>query len=71
MISSTDAVVPPDEKDFPETAEFGDIWRKITDGYGQSKWVAEQLVISSQKRGLPVFIYRLGAFCIFQDNVNQ
>jgi thioester reductase-like protein/FkbH-like protein len=30
-----------------------------TDGYGQSKWVAEKLVIAAGARGLPVSIYRL------------
>ncbi len=29
-------------------------------GYRQTKWVAEQLVIKAQKRGLPVNIYRVG-----------
>lgn len=27
---------------------------------GQSKWVAEQMIIRSSARGLPAFIYRLG-----------
>lgn len=31
-----------------------------TDGYAQSKWVAEKLVEIAQKRGIPVAIYRLG-----------
>jgi thioester reductase-like protein/FkbH-like protein len=30
-----------------------------TDGYGQSKWVAEKLVIAAGARGLPVSIYRV------------
>lgn len=33
---------------------------KLSDGYGQSKYVAEQLVTRSQQRGLPAIIYRLG-----------
>jgi thioester reductase-like protein len=30
-----------------------------TDGYGQSKWVAEKLVLNAGARGIPVSIYRL------------
>ncbi len=30
------------------------------DGYSQSKWVAEKLVLAARDRGLPVSIYRLG-----------
>ncbi|MDJ0676337.1 MAG: amino acid adenylation domain-containing protein [Calothrix sp. MO_167.B42] len=30
------------------------------DGYSQSKWVAEKLVMAARSRGLPVCIYRLG-----------
>ncbi len=31
-----------------------------TDGYAQSKWVAEQLVIAAHERGIPTCIYRPG-----------
>ncbi len=31
-----------------------------SDGYSQSKWVAEKLVMVARERGLPVCIYRLG-----------
>jgi amino acid adenylation domain-containing protein/thioester reductase-like protein len=31
-----------------------------TEGYAQSKWVAEKLVMTARDRGLPVCIYRLG-----------
>jgi amino acid adenylation domain-containing protein/thioester reductase-like protein len=34
--------------------------RDIKDGYSQSKWVAEQLVIAARSRGIPTSIYRLG-----------
>lgn len=33
---------------------------KLIDGYGQSKWVAEQLVYEAGRRGLPVRILRCG-----------
>ena len=39
--------------------EIGDVV-KLADGYGQTKWVAEQLVLEAQKRGLPIKIHRLG-----------
>ncbi|MEG4119048.1 amino acid adenylation domain-containing protein [Microcoleus sp. N9_B4] len=31
-----------------------------SDGYSQSKWAAEKLVMAARERGLPVSIYRLG-----------
>jgi NADP-dependent 3-hydroxy acid dehydrogenase YdfG len=33
---------------------------KLLDGYGQTKWVAEQLVLEAGQRGLPVKIHRAG-----------
>lgn len=33
---------------------------KIPDGYGQTKWVAEQLVLEAGRKGLPVRILRAG-----------
>jgi thioester reductase-like protein len=33
---------------------------EYTFGYTQSKWVSEQLVLEAGRRGLPVYIYRLG-----------
>ena len=33
---------------------------KIPDGYGQTKWAAEQLVYEAGRRGLPVRIMRAG-----------
>ncbi len=32
----------------------------LYDGYAQSKWVAEKLVMTARSRGIPVCIYRLG-----------
>ncbi|CAK7270972.1 putative NRPS-like protein biosynthetic cluster [Sporothrix epigloea] len=37
-----------------------DVIDKISDGYGQTKWAAEQLVLKASLQGLPVFIYRPG-----------
>jgi amino acid adenylation domain-containing protein/thioester reductase-like protein len=42
------------EEDYPT------FWSKLENGYAQSKWVAEQLVISARDRGIPTCIYRLG-----------
>lgn len=33
---------------------------ELLDGYSQSKWVSERLVLEAQKRGIPATIYRLG-----------
>ncbi|CAF1652447.1 unnamed protein product, partial [Adineta ricciae] len=35
----------------------------LTNGYGQTKWVAEKLMAKAQHHGLPVVIYRLGSMC--------
>jgi myxalamid-type nonribosomal peptide synthetase MxaA len=49
---------PPDhdivwfEEDIPPATHLS------TDGYVQSKWVAEQRVLEARRRGLPAFIYR-------------
>ncbi len=32
----------------------------LTSGYGQSKWVAEKLIMIARERGIPACIYRLG-----------
>jgi thioester reductase-like protein len=53
-------VIPYGTRDAAETDTLEDIWTKLTDGYAQTKWVAEQLVARSQRRGLPAIIYRMG-----------
>lgn len=64
---STNGVFPHNTKDCRETADLSHQWHLLTDGYSQSKWVAEQLVARAGQRGLPVTIYRLGA-CIYTRN---
>lgn len=59
---STDAVIPPNSKDFHEDTVNDDVQGKLLDGYAQTKWVAEKLVLNSQTRGLPTVILRLGIF---------
>lgn len=43
-----------------ESADMSDQWKELTDGYGQSKWVAEQMCVEARSRGLPVSILRPG-----------
>ena len=62
--SSTNGVFPHGLKSCTEDADVSEQWRLLTDGYSQSKWVAEQLITRAGHRGLPVTIYRLGEFVL-------
>ena len=60
---STNGVLPPSPAGgWPEYAmlDCDTVPAKLHDGYGQSKWVAEQLVHQAGQRGLPVKIHRVG-----------
>ncbi|OZC05454.1 NAD-binding protein, partial [Onchocerca flexuosa] len=57
---STDAVIPSNLKDVDEDINIEDVRGKLLNGYAQTKWVAERLVLNSQIRGLPTVIFRLG-----------
>lgn len=60
---STNGVLPPsEEKGWSEETmlDLKDVPEKLLDGYGQTKWVAEQLVLKAGQRGLPVKIHRCG-----------
>ena len=60
---STNGVLPPSgEKGWTEDAmlDVADVPTKLLDGYGQTKWVAEQLAVEAARRGLPVKIHRCG-----------
>ncbi|KAL4816794.1 hypothetical protein BDW67DRAFT_42943 [Aspergillus spinulosporus] len=60
---STNGVLPPSgEKGWPEDTmlDMKDVPTKLLDGYGQTKWVAEQLVLEAGRRGLPVKVHRIG-----------
>ncbi len=48
------------EQEVLREEEAPDCWKDLEDGYSQSKWVAEKLVIEAGRRGLPVSIYRPG-----------
>ncbi|EXJ81404.1 hypothetical protein A1O3_07695 [Capronia epimyces CBS 606.96] len=59
---STNGVLPPSQEGWPEDSmlDVKDVPEKLLDGYGQTKWVAEQLVLEAGRRGLPVKIHRAG-----------
>lgn len=61
---STNGVLPPSPESggWPEDTmlDVGSVPEKLPDGYGQSKWVAEQLVLEAGRRGLPVKVHRAG-----------
>lgn len=59
-VYSTDAVFPNGLKDCGESDDILLYHDQLTDGYSQSKWVAEQLISRAGQRGIPVIIYRLG-----------
>ncbi|KZZ89127.1 AMP-dependent synthetase/ligase [Ascosphaera apis ARSEF 7405] len=61
---STNGVLPAstEQKGWDENVclPVDDVPTKLADGYGQTKWVAEQLVLEASRRGLPVMIHRAG-----------
>lgn len=61
---STNGVLPPSASGhgWPEDSMLyvDAVPEKILDGYGQTKWAAEQLVLEAGRRGLPVRILRAG-----------
>lgn len=57
---STSGVLPPSPSRWREDAPLDEAADDVAGGYGQSKWVAEQLVHTAAERGLPVRIYRPG-----------
>ncbi len=59
---STNGVLPNSAEGWDEDAmvAINDVPEKLLDGYGQTKWVAEQLILAAAERGLPARIYRPG-----------
>jgi amino acid adenylation domain-containing protein/thioester reductase-like protein len=61
---STNGVLPPAQtrEGWSEDSmlDVEDVPTKLADGYGQTKWVAEQLVLEAGRRGLPVKVHRAG-----------
>ncbi|ELT91027.1 hypothetical protein CAPTEDRAFT_189369 [Capitella teleta] len=57
---STAAVFPAGEKSCAEASDMKVFADRLIDGYSQTKWVAEQLVLKAIARGLPAAVYRPG-----------
>ncbi|KAI1132858.1 enterobactin synthetase component F [Nemania abortiva] len=59
---STNGVLPNSVEGWSEDSmvAINDVPEKLLDGYGQTKWVAEQLILAAAERGLPARIYRPG-----------
>ncbi|KAK3688859.1 AMP-binding enzyme [Podospora appendiculata] len=59
---STNGVLPPSHEGWSESTliNVSDVPTKLLDGYGQTKWVAERLVLEAIARGVPARIYRPG-----------
>ncbi|XP_035825631.1 linear gramicidin synthase subunit D [Aplysia californica] len=57
---STDGVFPHGLRHCKEDTDITQYADQLSDGYSQSKWVAEQLVSRARDRGLPATVYRLG-----------
>jgi len=59
---STNGVLPSRADAWTEDAniDIEAVPDQLSDGYGQTKWVAEQLVLEAGRRGLPVSIIRPG-----------
>lgn len=66
---STDAVFPHGLSNCSEDADLTKYASQLEDGYSQSKWVAEQLVLRARTQGLPVVIYRLGNLSADREHV--
>ena len=54
------SVFPRGIKGCGESANMSLYSSQLEDGYSQTKWVAEQLVMKAMAAGLPTAIYRLG-----------
>jgi len=67
---STDAVFPHGLRDCSEDSDMLQYANDLEDGYSQSKWVAEQLVINAMEHGLPAVIYRPGNLSGDQKEAN-
>ena len=62
FVSTLGVFLSPSARHLPRLAEDTDLVRHtdLEEGYEQTKWVAEQLVLEAGRRGLPVTIHRPG-----------
>ena len=59
---STNAVFPDGLQGCTEDADMMSYAENLHSGYAQTKWVAEQLVLRAQHKGLPTSVYRYSTF---------
>ena len=59
---STNGVLPTSAEGWCEddVVDIDDVPTRLIDGYGQTKWVAEKLVMEAGQRGIPIRVYRPG-----------
>ena len=57
-ITSTSGIFPTDKCTYSEDENVLPIAEKLHYGYGQTKWVAEQIVMAASRNGLPTIISR-------------
>jgi thioester reductase-like protein len=62
-------VFPEGLQDCKEDADMMAYAEKLHSGYAQTKWVAEQLVLRAQHRGLPAAVYRYLAVTELQRRI--
>lgn len=67
VFCSTSDVFPENMKNCAETDNMLEHANQLHFGYGQTKWLAEQIVNSASKNGLPVVISRW----IFESKANS
>jgi amino acid adenylation domain-containing protein/thioester reductase-like protein len=62
FVSTLDVFHSPAYADVPSLLENDPLrhWHGLKNGYAQSKWVAERLVMAAHDRGIPTCIYRIG-----------
>jgi thioester reductase-like protein len=62
FVSTVDVLKPliDSESRIIREDEHHDLAQNFDDGYAQSKWVAEKLIIAARSRGIPTCIYRPG-----------
>jgi L-aminoadipate-semialdehyde dehydrogenase len=59
-VNLSDSIVEKGGKGISESDDLEGSRRGLRSGYGQSKWVAEKLIMDASKRGMPASIVRPG-----------